>query len=126
MGIYRSTYVAYGVHVPGDKYEGSAWQEGERLDSVIYEAGLKETDVGHMTAGAYDRDELFIVCSPPYDRDDPTTHVQIELGSWRSYPASWFQSPERFRWDDLIDQVVTAAWYGDLGEPGWIVVPNES
>lgn len=125
MGTRHSTYAAYGVHVPRDKYNGYVLTECERLDQVIKDAMLGGTDVGHLTAGRYDRNELFIVCSPPYKTDDPLTDIEIELGTHRSYPASWFDSEQRCEWDSLIRQVAAAAGYGDLGEPGWLVVPGE-
>lgn len=128
MGFDHSTSVAYGVHVPEDKWQDGTWAagEGEFLDRVISGAGLKGTDVGWVDAGDYDRDMLFVVCSPPYDRDDELTHTSVELGTFRHYPASWFEGEQRARWDELIKQVCEAAGYGDLGEPGWIVCPDVS
>lgn len=129
MGFSHGTYVAYGVHVPQDKWHkdsGYAGAEGERIDGVIREVGLNGTDVGHMSAGSYDRDQLFLVCSPPYVHDKPETHVEIELGSFRVYRASWFSTSRCLTWNGYLKKVADAAGYGDLGEPGWIVVPDMS
>lgn len=128
MGFHHSTSVAYGVHVPGDKWRAGTWAavEGEFLDGVIYETGLKGTGVGWMDAGDYDRDMLFVVCGPEYNSNDPLTHIEVKLGTFRSYPASWFEGEQRREWDALIRDVCEAAGYGDLGEPGWIVCPDVS
>lgn len=127
MGIDVTTYVAYGVHVPSDRYQGSAWNQTDLIDEARKSIETPpHVSLGHLTAGSYERDELFLCCSRPYDRDDPLTHADVELGTHRVYPASWFSSVERREWDHYLKLLIDELGYGDLGEPGWIVVPDES
>lgn len=127
MGFDHSTYVGYGVHVPSDRYEGYADDESERIDAFLRSFSTPDhARVGHLTAGGYDRNELFIICGPKYDPKNPLTHSEVELGTHRKFPASWFLNYERREWDTYLRQVVSALGYGDLGEPGWLVIPDVS
>lgn len=120
MGMYQSTYHAFGVHVPRYLYEpGGPWTETERLDELIAELGLGDTGLGHLTAGNYDRDELFLVVVR--DGED----CEVKLGSFairRPKPFTHNQDPR----PGLIARLAEAAGYGDLGEPGWLVIPDVS
>jgi len=120
MAVYHSAYFGYGVHVPADRYMTQyQTDETDLLDRIIHEADTKGI-VGHLLAGNYDRDELFLLCS------DPGEHVEVALGNWRHVPRSTGRDPKLTEWDALLAKVIEAAGYGDLGEPGWIVVPDAS
>ena len=76
MGMWHSTYFFYGVHVPGDQYDGHAWTECERLDKVIAGLGAAAGPVGHISAGNGDQDELFLSVVPDGE------NAEVELGSF--------------------------------------------
>lgn len=114
MGMYHSTYFAYGIHIPVD---GPAWSETDRIDTEL--AAVKDLcpDVGHLTAGDYDRDMLFLV----------TESDEIELGK---YGRATTATPEqRADWDRQLANAVDHLGYGhlrDLEAPGWLCIPDLS
>ena len=114
MGFSHSTYHFYGVHVPEEKYQTEhQFREIDWLDAVIrHTPGLDGIRLGHITAGDYDADELFL-CAVPENAD-----VEVALGTWA------VATPESHRpeWDDQLKLLAEAAGYGDIGAPGWIVV----
>ena len=127
MGYSHSTYHFYGVHVPKDQYETDhIGRETEWLDAVIGSVATPyDASLGHITAGNYDRDELFLVAGPRFDPNDESTHIEVRLGSWRRVDQARFQKDVAI-WDDLLSKVVSAAGYTGLDKPGWIVVPDLS
>ena len=122
MGFYKSTYHFYGVHVPKDRWV-KAWAaaEGDRADKVIKNLGLNGPDcsVGHVSAGAYDRDMFFLAVGP---RDRSVT---VDLGEFRSVPVGGYDVDAE-RWNDVLRTLAEALGYGELDTPGWITVPDES
>lgn len=121
MGYSTSTYMGYGVHVPAAQYDGYAWTESERLDNSGILRDPRLAAVGHLTAGDYDRDELFLIAS---DKDDK---LEVELGSFMVvHPhTKAMQLPD---WDQQLTRAWVAAGYNPaaMPEPGWIVTPDVS
>lgn len=115
MGMSHSTYHAYGVHVPESQYQtGHIQSEEEWLDAVInHTEGLDGSLLGHLSAGNYDRDQLFIVASKP----DET--LEVELGSFMVLAEVDTEGRA-----EPIKALAEAAGYTGLSEPGWIVVPD--
>jgi hypothetical protein len=116
MGFDHSTYAFVGVHVPSDQYEGHASEEAERLDVVINnDPRLKELGVGHIYAGDYDRDELFLCWVPE------GTGCEVQLGEWKAFeqqiPMKAFLA---------LMHLGVAAGYTGLAEPAFLVVPDMS
>jgi hypothetical protein len=96
-----------------------AWAEAERLDT----SGALRTggtpDVGHLTAGDYDRDALFLIAS---DKDD---ELEVKLGSFiHVHPHT--KAHQLPVWDGQLKAAWAAAGYAldAFPEPGWIVVPD--
>lgn len=118
MGYIHSSYAFYGVHVPSSQYKGYAPEEGERLDGVIKSVStVGGPRVGHVSAGPYDDDMLFL-CVVPDGWD-----VEVELGAFRSFRCEKHQE-DLPGWDRALSRVAAAAGYRNLEEPGWIVVPS--
>lgn len=113
MGMYHSTYFAYGIHIP---VEGPAWRETERIDEVLKDHKDRCPDVGHLEAGDYDRDMVFLV----------TSSQEVKLGEYgRANVASAQQCGE---WCTQLAFAVEALGYSgmDLAAPGWLCVPDVS
>lgn len=121
MGMSHAAYLVYGVHVPAEKFtEGHLYSETDKLDSLINETpGMDAAGVGHLTAGNYDRDHLFLAVTPE-DWD-----AEVELGTFRVIRADTF-AEHRLLWDEHLDHLAALAGYEGLERPGWIVVPDES
>lgn len=115
MGFSHSTYHAFGTHVPREQYQtGHIQSEGEWLDAVInHTPGLAESGVGYLSAGDYDRDQLFLTASKP----DET--LVLKLGSFRV--LSEVDVTGRA---EVIKALAAAAGYTGLSEPGWLVIPD--
>ena len=118
MGFTTDAYHFYGVHVPKDQWmEHWANAEGERLDSVIHAVRADAPDVGHVTAGKYDEDMLFLAVVPK------GTSIRIPLGDFRSVNGGTETDPS---WNDQLLHVVKAIGYRRTSPPGWITVPDMS
>jgi hypothetical protein len=114
MGMYHSAYFAYGIHIPTAE---SAWAEGDRIDTELANHKDRCPNVGHLTAGDYDRDMLFLV----------TKSDEIRLGDYGR--ASTATAEQRANWDLQLANAIQALGYGDLPDleaPGWICVPDVS
>lgn len=114
MGMYHSTYFAYGIHIAVDT---PAWQETQRIDEVLKGHKDRCPDVGHLEAGDYDRDMVFLV----------TACNEIRLGSYGR--ATEATAAQRAAWDLQLANAVQALGYGDrpdLPAPGWLCVPDLS
>jgi hypothetical protein len=120
MGYSTDAYLAYGVRVPVNPYhyDENGRNPGEQVDQALSVPTLKEVapDVGHLSAGAYDRDSFFLVTfcesagyEPKFLDDVPMT----EAGE-----ASWERQLlavlEHMGWNGLVD-----AW-----RPGWFVIAS--
>jgi len=111
MSMDHTTYVFYGVHVPRDQYEGfHIWEESERLDKVINEFGVKY--LGHLTAGRYDQDELYLVAG---DAREVTPGNPWLMDAYTVSPDTM----------QALYALAAKAGYGGLGVTGWMVVINE-
>lgn len=121
MGMFNSTYHFYGVHVPVDKQvERGVWLEADRIDNLINDDDrFADTGVSYVTAGPYDDNFLFLCVSPE------RASCQVDLGEFavRRYYDHAHDIP---RWDELIKTLARVAGYGDLGDPGWVTVPDMS
>lgn len=115
MGMSHSTYHGFGVHVPADQYRtGHIQSEEEWLDAVIKHAeGLDNRLLGHLSAGDYDRDQLFLIASEPDER------LEVELGSFMVLAEVDVEGRA-----EAIKALAEAAGYTGLAEPGWLVVPD--
>lgn len=121
MGFTTSAYAFYGIHIPSDQWaelSNQAYEEGERLDPIIRDV-FKDADpgtpkVGHLAAGRYDDDMLFIGI-------DTGDSWEVGLGEYRVSltPAAIPRS-----WDTALRAVANAAGYTGLEQPGWITVPS--
>lgn len=115
MGFTHSTYHGFGVHVPASQYQtGHIQSETEWLDAVIkHTKGLPPGLLGHLSAGDYDRDQLFLIAST---RDET---LEVALGTFMV--LSEVDVTGRA---EAIKTLAEAAGYSGLAEPGWLVVPD--
>ncbi|WP_424862121.1 hypothetical protein [Streptomyces sp. MMS24-I29] len=114
MGFHHSTYFAYGLRIPTAAHP---WAETDRIDTALATVKFLCPDVGHLTAGAYDRDMLFLV----------TECDEVGLGTYGR--ATTATAEQRADWDRQLAQAVDHLGYGhirDLDAPGWICVPDVS
>ena len=125
MGMSHSTYLVYGVPVPEDRFYMRAHADVESgwLHAVIqHTPGLDSERLGHLTAGDYDQNHLFLTYDLPCREGKG---VEVELGSYMVLGVSSF-SADAHTANVQLRLLAEAAQYGELGEPGWIVVPDES
>ncbi|MEV5977539.1 hypothetical protein [Streptomyces sp. NPDC052114] len=116
MGYYHSAYFAYGIHIPMNS-QAAAWAEAERMDEALATVKDRCPDVGHLSAGDYDRDRLFLV----------TKCDEVALGEYGR--ASTATAEQRANWDLQLVNAVQALGYGEnteLEPPGWLCVPDLS
>lgn len=115
MGFSHSTYHAFGVHVPQDQFQTDEFaQETAWLDAVInHTEGLDSSLLGYLSAGDYDRDELFLIASEPGER------LEAKLGTFRV--LSEVDVTGRA---EAIKALAEAAGYRITTEPGWMVIPD--
>ncbi|AKA61673.1 hypothetical protein SEA_YDN12_6 [Streptomyces phage YDN12] len=115
MGMEHSTYHAFGVHVPADQYQtGHIQSEGVWLDAVIKNTeGLDNRLLGHLSAGDYDRDELFLTAS------EDGEFLEVPLGTFAVLAEVDVTGRA-----DAIKALAETAGYTGLAEPGWLVVPD--
>lgn len=117
MGYSQSTYHAFGVHVPAEQYRtGRRSTEEDWISAIIrHTPGLDNRLLGYLTAGAYDRDELFLTASGPGER------LEVSLGSFMV--LSGVDVTGRA---EAVKALAEAAGYSGLAEPGWLVIPDVS
>ncbi|QBZ73491.1 hypothetical protein SEA_MISCHIEF19_6 [Streptomyces phage Mischief19] len=125
MGFSHSTYYGYGVHVPTERFVAEhkhTWAETDRIDEggLLSHPGTER--IGHLSAGDYDRDMLFLVASDPGDEHE------VKLGSFVT-----LQPHTKAHSLPVWDEQLRVAWErcgygpgGDMPEPGWLVVPDLS
>ncbi|APY88207.1 hypothetical protein DCW30_05690 [Streptomyces alfalfae] len=116
MGYYHSAYFAYGIHIPVDN-QAAAWAESERLDKELKKHKQRCPDVGHLSAGDYDHDRLFLV----------TKSDEIPLGQYGR--ASTTTPEQRANWNLQLANAVHALGYSDIPDleaPGWLCIPDLS
>lgn len=124
MGFSHATYFGYGVHVPVELYKGEsahAWHESERIDEGGLLRGPGVERVGHLTAGSYDNDELFLVASDVDDEHEVGLGSHIVL-----HPHTKAHSLPV--WDEQLRVAWERCGYPpeQFPEPGWLVVPDMS
>lgn len=115
MGFSHSTYYGFGVHVPQDQYRtGHIQPECEWLDAVInHTEGLDGQLLGHLSAGEYDQDELFLIASGPGE------YVEVTLGTFMVLAEVDVTGRA-----GAVKALAEAAGYSGLAEPGWLVIPD--
>ncbi|MFE2930654.1 hypothetical protein [Streptomyces sp. NPDC059278] len=114
MGYYQSAYFAYGLRLPTD---GPSWEETDRIDAELAQVKERCPDVGHLSAGDYDHDMVFLV----------TKCDEVSLGTYGR--GSEVSPEERAAWDAQLANAVHALGYADRPEleaPGWLCVPDLS
>jgi hypothetical protein len=111
MGMYHSTYFAYGVHVAGG-------DDHERLEEEFPKHKGQIPDVGYLFAGNYDRDQLFLT----------TVCTEVDLGEWKHVTPQSHTAEQLAAWDRQLSDAVDLLGYGDraVSAPGWLCVPDLS
>ena len=113
MGMYHSTYFAYGVHV-----DVSPYAEAERLEEEMPQHKGQIPDVGYLMAGAYDQDQLFLT----------TACTEVDLGKWEHVTPQSHTAEQLATWNRQLSDAVDLLGYGDraVSAPGWLCVPDLS
>jgi hypothetical protein len=116
MGSTQSTYCFFGLHVPEDQYQTDHQQrETEYIDAMIrHTPKLQGRGLGHVTAGDYDRDMLFLAVT------DKDWRIEVPLGEFHVFDRRSYR-PE---WAHALAELVNALGYNPPGPPGWVVVPD--
>ena len=104
MGMYHSTYFAYGFQIPD-------------TDSDTLEEALKDVaGVGYLHAGNYDRDMTFLT----------TECTEVSLGDHRKVKPESFVQPVIDEWNTALAEAAARLGVTSGFEPGWFVVPDLS
>ena len=107
MGMYHSTYFAYGFQIPD-------------ADSDALEEALKgqpdNARVGYLHAGDYDRDMTFLV----------TECEEADLGEFKVISPQSFQRYEVPAWNTALHEAAVKLGHADHPEPGWLLIPDLS
>ncbi|MGW9299399.1 hypothetical protein ACWHA3_01050 [Streptomyces cyaneofuscatus] len=103
MGMYHSTYFAYGFQIPD-------------TDSGVLEDTDLGEGVGFLQAGNYDRDRTFLV----------TECAEVRLGDHRKVKPESFQAAAIEKWNAALTEAAARLGVFTGFEPGWIVVPDMS
>ena len=111
MGMYHSTYFAYGFQIP-DTHPGAL----EDLDDQLRQHNEQHGgDVGYLNAGNYDQDMTFLV----------THSTEVSLGKFEHVTPQTYSAEQYEAWNRELKAAAKA-----LGvvtrEPGWLVVPDLS
>lgn len=117
MGMYHTTYFAYGVHV--SLVEGRyAWAEAEHCEAGLRQHKDQLPDVRFLTAGDYDNDQLFLT----------TECNTVEYGEWMHVTPQSHTAEQLAAWDRQLSDAVDLLGYGDraVSAPGWLCVPDLS
>ncbi|MFJ8146956.1 hypothetical protein ACIQ6R_18040 [Streptomyces sp. NPDC096048] len=118
MGMYHSTYFAYGVHVPVPNGV-HPWAENDRVNEQLIAVKEQCPDVGWLSAGNYDADELFLT----------TQCDEVSLGTFKHVTPETVTAEQLADWNRQLAIAVDALAYStlpDLGAPGWLCVPDLS
>jgi hypothetical protein len=103
MGMYHSTYFAYGVQIPDVDPE------------QIEETDLGE-GIGYLLAGDYDRDMTFLT----------TQCKEVDLGEYAHVTPNTVTDEQRAIWNVALRKAATRLGIEPKSEPGWFVVPDLS
>ncbi|MCL7377439.1 hypothetical protein [Streptomyces sp. 35G-GA-8] len=99
MGMYHSTYFAYGFQIPQT--------DPDRLEDL---------ELGYLLAGDYDRDMVFLV----------TQCVEVRLGTYKTVRPHDATQGQYEDWDEQLRAAAETLAVTPITEPGWIVVPDLS
>lgn len=113
MGMYHSTYFAYGIRVITDEH---GWQAAEHAETELPKVKGRCPDVGVLTAGDYDRDMFFLV----------TESTEVRLGNFEHVTPGRASAEQQATWDQQLAEAARALGYDEVTAPGWIVVPDLS
>lgn len=119
MGMETRAYHFYGVHIPKEQW-GAEWAyiEGERLDPIIRSVRNDAPDVGYITAGGYDQDDMLFLCI-----SQPGVPISVPLGEFRIVTGPGLSRD--LGWDVQLLKVISQTNYVNL-KAGWITVPDVS
>lgn len=116
MGMYYEAYCAYGILVqrPG----GVDFDMIESMDTGGTRENdlMRENNVGHLLAGNYDRDMLFLV----------TDSHSVDLGTYAIIDNESIRQFDYEGNNQRLKNVVDALGLEILSGPGWILVPDLS
>lgn len=113
MGMYHSTYFAYGFRIPDD---GAPWQLAERLEAELPKLKAQCPDVGFLQAGNYDEDMTFLT----------TECTEVDLGEFKTVTPQTATGDQLAGWNGQLVVAAVALGVKDVPIPGWIVVPDLS
>ncbi|MBL1100109.1 hypothetical protein [Streptomyces coffeae] len=113
MGMYHSTYFAYGIRIPDD---GPAWKLADRIDAELAKVKDQCPDVGHLQAGDYDRDMTFLV----------TQSAAVDLGAFKTVTPQTATGEQYVAWGEQLRAAAVSLGVDEIPEPGWLVVPDLS
>lgn len=104
MGFWHTAYAAYGIALP----------KSIDLDTVEQYVDQLDNEVGHLNAGPYDRDSLYLV----------TACASAELGQTECIPVE-ATSPG---WDEQLRAAAVGLGVpaDQVPTPGWFVVADMS
>lgn len=120
MGYSHGTYAGFGVHIPREQYQagGNQTREVDWLNGVVNAVPeLKGKGLYVLSAGDYDRDELFVMVREPADE----TAYEVPLGTFRR-----MNPVTPLAWTLLIFRLLKEAGYPQdvVWSPSWLVIPD--
>jgi hypothetical protein len=103
MGMYHSTYFAYGARIPD-------------MDPQEIEDAELPDGIGYLLAGNYDRDMTFLT----------TECKEVDLGEFKTVTPQTATPEQYAQWDARIREAADVLGVDPMHEPGWFVVPDLS
>lgn len=113
MGMYYSTYFAFGVQVAANAYESDLLRRLEEVEDI--DRLCTDLGVNYLLAGDYDRDRLFL-----------TTHCEkVDWGEVKRVDPFSLGHQEG-EWRERLFQAADRLGISLDEEPAWFVVPDVS
>jgi hypothetical protein len=116
VGIHTSAYLAYGARVTGVRYGDDLDEPLATYNAAVTYADPHRDSVGHLAAGSYDNDKLYLV----------TYCAEADLGEPERLTVDDLNSAHPPHWDRHLAAAAKACGVQMLSTPGWLLISAQS